>query len=225
MATKNDAPPLPGSSIEKAGHRSSVQSIDSDPSGPTDSKLVPPVRQLNDKEQIDICRAVGAYSEDEERFANTLDVKKLPDGLYRDVILSRQKSQRTYKIVAFVYNFCLVLQLVLGAILTGLGASDKIPRKSVAITVIAAANTINAGIIALLHNSGLPGRFRNDWAEHAQVETYISQLIHTGVVPKDMSIADIKVDCWTRYEKAIETVRGNKPANYIGTVPTTEKPK
>jgi len=30
------------------------------------------------------------------------------------------------------------------------------------------------------------------------VEVYLQQLIHTGVVSKDASLADIKVDCWSR---------------------------
>lgn len=66
----------------------------------------------------------------------TVDVNKLPDGLYRNIIVSRRNSQRTYKIVAFVYNACLVFQLVLGAILTSLGASNKITKNNIAITVL-----------------------------------------------------------------------------------------
>jgi len=205
--------------LEKSGDQHTVVSMDSDPTGPSISSLVPAVRQLSDKERIDICHAIGAYADDVEKLPPSLDVKKMPDGLYRDVITSRTKSQRTYNVVSFLYSFCVVLQLVLGAILTSLGASEKVTKKTIPITVIAALNTVNAGIIALLHNSGLPGRIRNDWAEYSQVEMFISQLIHTGVVPKDMSLADIKTDCWTRYQKARETVVGNKPANYIGTVP------
>jgi len=221
----NQTPPQADLSLEKSGDHHTVVSMDSEPTGPSASSLVPAVRQLSKEERIDICQAIGAYSNDTEKLPTGLDlkklpgIKKLPEGLYRDVVVSRTKSQRTYTLVAILYNFCVVLQLVLGAILTSLGASENITKKSIPITVIAAANTVNAGIIALLHNSGLPGRFRNDWAEYSQVEMFISQLIHTGVAPKDLSIADIKTDCWMRYQKARETVVGNKPANYIGTVP------
>jgi hypothetical protein len=83
---------------------------------------------------------------------------------------------------------------------------------------------VNAGIIALLHNSGLPGRIRSDWAEYGKVEIFVSKLIHTKVVPKDLSVADVKQNMWTMYENAIETVEGNKPASYIATSPA-EKPK
>jgi len=215
----SQTPPQANLSAEKSGDQHTVNSMDSEPTGPTKSSSVPAVRQLSEKERIDVCQAIGVYSDDEEKLSRIIDVKKLPDGLYKEVIVSRKKSQCTYNIVSFLYNFCLVLQLILGAILTSLGASEKTTEKSVPITVIAAANTVNAGIIALLHNSGLPGRFRNDAAEYSQVEQFIQQLLYTGVVPNNMSIADIKVDCWTRYEKARETVVGNKPANYIGTVP------
>jgi hypothetical protein len=164
----NQTPPQTDHSTEKTGDHHTVTSMDSEPTGPTKSSSDPALRQLSEKERIDVCRAIGAYSDDEEKLSRIIDVKKLPDGLYKEVIVSRKKSQRTYNIVSFLYNICLVLQLVLGAILTSLGASEKITKKSVPITVLAAANTINAGIIALLHNSGLPGRYGNDTAEYSQ---------------------------------------------------------
>jgi SMODS and SLOG-associating 2TM effector domain len=52
-----------------------------------------------------------------------------------------------------MYNICIVLQLILGAALTALGSISS--KHGLAITILAAANTVNAGVVALLHNSGL----------------------------------------------------------------------
>lgn len=53
-----------------------------------------------------------------------------------------------------IYNVRLMLQLLSGAALTGLGSTTNSCGNGVAITILAAANTVNAGLIALLHNSG-----------------------------------------------------------------------
>ena len=107
--------------------------------------------------------------------------------------------------------------MVLGAILTALGASSAL--NGIPITVLAAANTVNAGVIALLHNSGLPGRFRNDWNEFKKVEIHIVELIHSGIVRKDITVADAIERCWLMYREATDTVLGNKSESYIGTPP------
>jgi len=107
--------------------------------------------------------------------------------------------------------------VALGAILTALGASSSL--NGIPITVLAAANTVNAGVIALLHNSGLPGRFRNDWNEFKKVEIHVVELIHSGIVRKDITVADAIERCWLMYREATDTVLGNKSESYIGTPP------
>ena len=113
----------------------------------------------------------------------------------------------------------MVLQVVLGAVLTALGASSNL--NGIPITILAAGNTINAGIVALFHNSGLPGRFRNDWNVFRKVEMHVVELIHSGVVKKDLPVAEVIERCWAMYREATDTVLGNKPASYIGTPPVT----
>jgi hypothetical protein len=52
-----------------------------------------------------------------------------------------------------MYNIAIVLQLMLGAALTALGSISR--QHGLAIVILAAANTVTAGVVALLHNSGL----------------------------------------------------------------------
>jgi len=83
-----------------------------------------------------------------------------------------------------------------------------------AITILAAANTVNAGLVALLHNSGLPNRIRNDWNEYAKAELYITKLLDTGIVEDWMKPWDAVDKCYKTFKKAKETVQSNKPAVY-----------
>lgn len=66
---------------------------------------------------------------------------------------SRCKSQYLFYLITTLYNTSIILQVLLGATLTALGSLSS--KHEAPIVVLAAANTVNAGILALLHNSGL----------------------------------------------------------------------
>jgi hypothetical protein len=83
--------------------------------------------------------SVGTQQDDEEKQLKSTTTVPPPYGLYKRVVDKRKSSWWKYQTLAFVYNACLVMQLLLGATLTALGASDK--KKSVTITIIAALNT------------------------------------------------------------------------------------
>lgn len=93
-----------------------------------------------------------------------------------------------------------------------------------AVTVLAAANTVNAGILALMHNSGLPERYKNDWNEFEEVEMWVRKLIETGVVEKvgmgedGWTVEGVVHECYQKYTAARRTVQKNKPAAYIPSV-------
>jgi hypothetical protein len=141
--------------------------------------------------------------------------KGLPDGLYKDVVRARVGSQYSFYICSAFFNINLVLQLVLGALLTALGS--RATGKDVLITVLAAANTINAGLLALMHNSGLPDRYQKDWAEFEKVEMFMRELMDTGIVRKDMTRDEIIENCYANFRKARDTIQKNQPASYTMT--------
>lgn len=96
--------------------------------------------------------------------------RNLPCGLYRSVLLSRTISQYQYLSSSLIFNLSLVLQVLLGAAITALGSSDT---HSIAVTISAATNTVIAGLLALMHNSGLPGRYKSDWNEFEELEWWL----------------------------------------------------
>lgn len=82
--------------------------------------------------------------------------------LYERAVNKRRQQQWAYGITASVSNVLLLSQVVLGAALTGLGASES---SHVLITVFGALNTVIAGLVAYLKSRGQPMRarmFRDD---------------------------------------------------------------
>jgi hypothetical protein len=82
--------------------------------------------------------------------------------LYGRAVHRRDAQNRTYILTASISNTLLLSQVVLGAALTGLGASGS---SHILITVFGALNTIIAGVVAYLKSRGQPMRahmFRDD---------------------------------------------------------------
>ena len=82
--------------------------------------------------------------------------------LYGRAIRKRNAQNRTYLFTAALSNTLLLSQVVLGAALTALGASES---SHILITIFGALNTVIAGVIAYLKSRGQPMRahmYRDD---------------------------------------------------------------
>src|SRR5690242_5539669 len=77
--------------------------------------------------------------------------------LYGRAVHTRNAQNATYLFTAALSNTLLLTQVVLGAALTGLGASES---SHILITVFGALNTIIAGLVAYLKSRGQPMRAR-----------------------------------------------------------------
>lgn len=143
-----------------------------------------------------------------------------PGTLYATIIKQRNQMKWKYGFLTSFYNIALILQILFGAIMTAL-AGSKI-RNQIALTILSAANTVNAGILALMHNSGLPDRLKNDFGEFEKVEQHVRSVIETGVVKDGWTREEVVADCWERYMNARAAIGRNKPSHYQGT--GTDKP-
>ena len=95
----------------------------------------------------------------------------MPNGLYKDVVFEKTKNFYHFHMIYTIQWILLILQIMLGAVLTALGAismKDKIP-----ITVLAAINTVAAGVLALMHSSGVPDRLLRNKNEYSNVVDYV----------------------------------------------------
>lgn len=104
------------------------------------------------------------------------------------------------------------MQLLLGAALTALGPQAF--QDGAPITVLGAINTITAGLLALLHNSGLPDRYRYNGAEFEELEDHIREILDTSLARADQALDQILANCFDRFQDAKATVQANMPVTY-----------
>ena len=100
--------------------------------------------------------------------------------LYRRAIQKRNAQNLTYGLTASLSNTLLLSQVVLGATLTALGASES---SHVLITIFGVLNTVIAGLVAYLKSRGQPMRarmFRDD-LEHVVTEIENSETMWLGI--------------------------------------------
>lgn len=133
-------------------------------------------------------------------------------GLYKDVVKERTKSMFLFHGASILRWVFMLLQLCISAVLTALGSADL--KDGTPITVLGAINTISSGILAFLHNSGLPDRYRYDMDEYREVEDHIKELLDSGIAPAELSLEQILAECFDLYQDAKATVTANMPENY-----------
>jgi hypothetical protein len=145
--------------------------------------------RLSAADQEIVLLSLGAVSLDErhtliQQKSKIYPPRGLLEGLYKDIIRSRVMSHYQYYSVCILFNF--ILLLILCAIMTVLSsmASGKYMDngKDTCMTTIEAVNTINAGLLALMHHSGLPHRYKSDWKEFDGVEIHVKELMESGLV-------------------------------------------
>lgn len=146
--------------------------------------------------------------------------KGMPEGLYKDVVYQRAKYSYLYHTLSILRWLGMILQMLIGATLMALGAMAL--EHSTPITILAAANTLNAGLLGLLHNSGLPDRYRSDQHVFAEVEDFLKAVLATGLVQEGTSAAYVLAECFERYQAAKKVVQSNLPDTYMPNFDQTE---
>ncbi|KAK0390983.1 hypothetical protein NLU13_0485 [Sarocladium strictum] len=136
----------------------------------------------------------------------------MPRGLYKDVVVQKTKCFYLFHVSSIFRWTLLILQILIGATLTALGPSSV--DNSLAITILGAANTVVAGLLALLHNSGLPDRFRYDMQEFERVEDHIRGILEGRLAPADEELDQLLAECFGMFSQAKETVSANMPPSY-----------
>jgi len=103
-----------------------------------------------------------------------------PKSLYGRALALKKNQQHTYVFAAAVSNTLLLSQVVLGAAVTGLGASES---SHILITIFGALNTIIAGVVAYLKSRGQPMRARmyRDDVDNVVTEIENSEIMWRGL--------------------------------------------
>ncbi|KAG6226890.1 hypothetical protein E4U26_002053 [Claviceps purpurea] len=108
-------------------------------------------------------------------------------------------------------------EILLGAALTALGSMSLEDGKP--ITILGAANTVIAGVLALFHNSGIPNRYWNNMAEFEDIEDHIKEMLDSGIVPTGQSAPQALAECFDYFRDAKVSIVVNLSANYSSRQP------
>ncbi|KAI1330999.1 hypothetical protein F5Y16DRAFT_424367 [Xylariaceae sp. FL0255] len=183
-------------------------------------------RRMTQTEWLHFCRAVGILKDGEsgngaggsggEEGAAVVmwPPRGFSDGLYADILFEKSKFTYWFHVTSTLRWILMLIQLALGAVLTALGATSS-EKNGLPITIIAAINTSIAGVLALMHNSGLPDRYRSDRNEFYKLEEHIKAIADTKLVPINHNVNDVIAQCWQRFQTALQTVQNNVPASYV----------
>ncbi|EGY13902.1 hypothetical protein VD0004_g6553 [Verticillium dahliae] len=196
------------------------------PSSSTPSLLSKPQRKhvryrfLTPSERAIFARAVGADMDLEDQtplypptsMSWFKPRRRLPSGLYKDVAALRRKYLFYFHAVAFLRWAGMMMQLFVGAALTGVGAMAF--QSGIPITILAGVNTVIAGMLAMLHNSGLPDRYRINQAEFEGVEDLIKAVLNTGIVKDTQTVDQAIMECFETYRYTRAVVAANDPSFY-----------
>ena len=133
-------------------------------------------------------------------------------GLYKRTCQAESKARYQYYICAATFNTCFLLQIVVAAALTAIGAANG---PHMAVTVLGAVNTVIAGMLTYLKGQGLPNRLRRYQSELRKVREYIEER------ERDFSRADCQLDLdneiaiiYRMYEAVRQNNEDNFPDNY-----------
>ena len=77
------------------------------------------------------------------------------EGIYKRTVDEESRVKFQYNISTYMVNIFYMLQIIVGAALTALGAANG---PAAAVTLLGAVNTIIAGLLTYLKGQGLPGR-------------------------------------------------------------------
>src|SRR5215469_1284893 len=133
------------------------------------------------------CQLVGIPSSDQPDDAHE---HIPPKSLYGRAVDLKLNQNRVYQLTAGISNSLLLTQVVLGAAVTALGASQS---SHVLITLFGAANTIIAGVVAYLKSRGQPMRARmyRDDLERVVDEIENSEVMWLGISKHMNGYSDI----------------------------------
>lgn len=107
------------------------------------------------------CALIGIPPSDQSHIAKHTP-RRGAAALYDRAVKKRKSQSLTYAVTASLSNTLLLSQVVLGATLTALGASES---SHILITIFGVLNTVIAGLVAYLKSRGQPMRarmFRDD---------------------------------------------------------------
>ena len=129
-------------------------------------------RYADSVDRLSIFRETVGISQIADKGSQTKKQKDQNIGIYMRIVHEERKAHFEFFATSFLIDACLLLQIVLAAALTALGASKS---SHVAVTVLGAVNTTIAGMLSFTKGQNLPNRLRQYQNALRKVREYIEQ--------------------------------------------------
>ncbi|KAI1504581.1 hypothetical protein F5X99DRAFT_423439 [Biscogniauxia marginata] len=176
------------------------------------------IRSNNDENLVIFRKALGInYHRDTADGCTLEEGRKSAIGIYRSVIEAQTKKYLQHAALqAFLYA-CYFAQIIIGAALTALGPTAS--RYERVITVLGAANTILAGVLAMIKGSGQPQKLGKDRVGFRRLQDWIEEteaLLSVGVIGRNRTEVGLLVEsAFKRYNAAKASEENNNPEFYV----------
>ncbi|MCJ1352538.1 MAG: hypothetical protein MMC33_002522 [Icmadophila ericetorum] len=159
----------------------------------------------------------------------TAGVSKRPaanEGIYKRTVDAEYWAYVNYIATAILINTCLLLQIVVAAALTALGAAEA-PHNF--ITLLGILNTAVAGVLTYMKGQNLPNRLRQYWNGLRKLREHIEQRERDFCNPNTKLDVEEEVRIIVQtYDEVRQEAEDNEPDSYVstrGAGPKKTKPK
>ena len=172
---------------------------------------------------------IGKKSNEQDKlkvFRDLVGINSLPDGskrpaknkgTYKRLVDAERNCRVGYYASASLINSCLLLQIVVAAALTALGAANA---SHLAITILGSVNTVIAGVMTYLKGQGLPNRLLQYANESRGVRERIEETERQFCRPDCKLDLDHEVEViFTMYKALRKNAEENDPNSYRPFVP------
>ncbi|KAG8531036.1 uncharacterized protein KY384_004393 [Bacidia gigantensis] len=144
---------------------------------------------------------------------STLARPAVNEGIYKRTVREEQKVKRRYNLSSNAVNAFFLLQIVVGAALTALGAAGG---PSGAVTVLGALNTVVAGLLTYLKGQGLPQRVEQYRHLLRSLREHIEKREREFLEPDCPLDVDEEIDRTEKmYQEVRQSAQDNAPGNVL----------
>ncbi|KAL8685346.1 MAG: hypothetical protein Q9218_007823 [Villophora microphyllina] len=134
-------------------------------------------------------------------------------GIYKRTVDEEAKAHFGYVLTTYVVNCFFLLQIVVGAALTALGAAGG---PSTAVTFLGAVNTIVAGILTYLKGQGLPARLEQSVHLLRTLREHIEERERELTEPDcTLDVDEVVQSIVQMYKEVRQTAEDNAPGNVL----------
>lgn len=134
-------------------------------------------------------------------------------GIYKRIVDEESKAHFGFLLTTYIVNSFFLLQIILGAALTALGAAGG---PSVAVTVLGATNTIVAGILTYLKGQGLPARLEQATHLLRTLREHIEERERELTEPDSLlDVDEIVQSIVQMYKEVRQTAEDNAPGTVL----------